>query len=176
MKNTLNHALKTTTLPTSETQVRSCQLKLGVEMAGFNRASRRYLPTVSWLRSSSRAIRRCDQPGAANVKIECCRLTLSMFIASLCRSRGTQRNASLKVAGFDCPLTAAGGRGLARPTSNLTLPVSSYSRLSPQLHLADICSTRIQSSLSLAWHSKEGKATQVQFATGSAPPEALPLF
>jgi len=28
-----------------------------------------------------------------------------MFIASLCRSLGTQRNASLKVAGFDRPLT-----------------------------------------------------------------------
>ena len=76
----------------------------GVEMAGFDRASRRYLPTVSRLRSSSRAIRRCDQPCAAKVKIECCRLTLSMFIASLCRSLGTQRNASLKVAGFHSTL------------------------------------------------------------------------
>jgi hypothetical protein len=29
---------------------------------------------------------------------------LSMFIASLCRSLGTQRNASLKVAGFHSTL------------------------------------------------------------------------
>src|SRR5271163_3864674 len=33
----------------------------GVEMAGFGRASSRYLPTVSRLMSSSRAIRRLDQ-------------------------------------------------------------------------------------------------------------------
>src|SRR6185503_17689840 len=72
----------------------------GVEMAGFESASRRYLPTVSRWRSNSRAIRRWDQPCAAKVKIECCKLTLSWFIASMCRLHGTQRNASLKVAGF----------------------------------------------------------------------------
>src|SRR5947199_5886698 len=75
-----------------------------VEMAGFDRASRRYLPTVSRLISSSRAIRRCDQPCAAKVKIECCKLTLSWFIASMCRLHGTQRNVSLKVAGFHSTL------------------------------------------------------------------------
>src|SRR5467141_911084 len=76
----------------------------GVEMAGFDRASRRYLPIVSRLIPSSRAIRRCDQPCAAKVKIECCKLTLSWFIASLCRFLGTQRNASLRVAGFHSTL------------------------------------------------------------------------
>src|SRR5438309_5200723 len=76
----------------------------GVEMAGFDRASRRYLPTVSRLIPSSRAIRRCDQPCAAKVKIECCKLTLSWFFASLCRLHATQRNASLKVAGFHSTL------------------------------------------------------------------------
>jgi hypothetical protein len=50
--------------------------------------------------SSSRAIRRWDQPCAAKVIIECCKLTLSWFIASLCRLHDTQRNAFLKVAGF----------------------------------------------------------------------------
>src|SRR6267378_5562184 len=72
----------------------------GVEMAGFDRASRRYLPIVSRLIPSSRAIRRCDQPCAAKVKIECCKLTLSWFIASLCRLHGPQRNASLKSGWF----------------------------------------------------------------------------
>ena len=40
---------------------------------------------------------RLTQPGHpwTKVKIECCRLTLSMFITFLCRSHGTQRNASL---------------------------------------------------------------------------------
>src|SRR5437667_5131071 len=76
----------------------------GIEMAGFDRASPRYLPTVSRLMSSSRAIRRRDQPCAAKVKIECCKLTLSSFIASLCRLHSTQRNASLKVAGFHSTL------------------------------------------------------------------------
>src|ERR1051326_267794 len=76
----------------------------GGEMAGFDRASRRYLPTVSRLISSSRAIRRCDQPCAAKVKIECCKLTLSWFIASLCRLHSTPRNVSLKVAGFHSTL------------------------------------------------------------------------
>ena len=71
-----------------------------VEMAGFDRPSRTYLPTVSRLISSSRAIRRCDQPCSANAKIECCKLTLSSFIASLCETPRTGRNASLKVAGF----------------------------------------------------------------------------
>src|SRR5271163_4506742 len=78
----------------------------GVEMAGFEFTSRRYLPTVSRLMSSSRAIRRWDQPCAAKVVIECCKLTLSWFIASLCRLHGTQRNAFLKVAGFHSTLPA----------------------------------------------------------------------
>src|SRR5271166_4080420 len=38
----------------------------GVEMAGFEFTSRRYLPTVSRLMSSSRAIRRWDQSLGAN--------------------------------------------------------------------------------------------------------------
>ena len=49
----------------------------GVEMAGFASANRRYFPTVSRLTSSSRAIRRWDQPCAAKVVMECCKLTLS---------------------------------------------------------------------------------------------------
>src|SRR6266849_471682 len=86
----------------------------GVEMAGFDRASRRYLPIVSRLIPSSRAIRRCDQPCAAKVKIECCKLTLSWFIASLCRLHGTQRNASLRVAGFHSTL-----HGWFRPSADI---------------------------------------------------------
>ena len=50
-------------------------------MAGFDRASKRYFPTVSRLMSSSRAIRRLDQPLPAKVNIECCKFTLSSFIA-----------------------------------------------------------------------------------------------
>ena len=76
----------------------------GVEMAGFARASSRYLPTVSRLMPSSRAIRRLDQPLPAKVNIECCKFTLSSFIA-LKSSRGCPiRNASLKVAGFHSTL------------------------------------------------------------------------
>jgi hypothetical protein len=72
----------------------------GVEMAGFGRASKRYFPTVSRLMPSSCAIRRLDQPLPAKVKIECCKFTLSSFIA-LTSSRGCPiRNASLKVAGW----------------------------------------------------------------------------
>jgi hypothetical protein len=72
----------------------------GGEMAGFGRASKRYLPTVSRLMPSSRAIRRLDQPLPAKVTIECRKFTLSSFIA-LTSSRGCPiRNASLKVAGF----------------------------------------------------------------------------
>ena len=37
--------------------------------------------------------------------MECCKLTLSIFTASVCRTDGTQRNAFLKVAGFDRSLT-----------------------------------------------------------------------
>jgi hypothetical protein len=69
-------------------------------MAGFDSASRKYRPTVSRCRPSSRAIRRRDQPCSANVKIECCKLTLSRFIAPLCGIRRSRRNPSLKVAGF----------------------------------------------------------------------------
>jgi len=46
-------------------------------VAGFDRLSRTYLPTVSRLIPSSRAIRRLDQPLATNVDMECCRLTFS---------------------------------------------------------------------------------------------------
>ena len=85
----------------------------GVEMAGFDRASRRYLPTVSRLMSSSRAIRRWDQPCAAKVNIECCKLTLSSFIAPLCRPGCPNAMRPSKwlvfirpfLAGFDRPLT-----------------------------------------------------------------------
>src|SRR5580693_594218 len=76
----------------------------GVEMAGFGRASSRYLPTVSRLMSSSRAIRRLDQPLSAKVKIECCKFTLSSFIAPKSRPGCPMRNASLKVAGFESTL------------------------------------------------------------------------
>jgi len=72
----------------------------GVEMAGFDWASSRYLPTVSRLISSSRAIRRWDQPLPAKVNIECCKFTLSWFIALMCSHGCTKHNASLKVAGF----------------------------------------------------------------------------
>jgi len=46
-------------------------------LAGFEPAKRKCRPTVSRWMSSSRAIRRCDQPCAAKVIIECCKLTLS---------------------------------------------------------------------------------------------------
>jgi hypothetical protein len=72
----------------------------GVEMAGFGRASRRYLPTVPRLMPSSRAIRRLDQPLPAKVEIECCKFTLSSFIAPKSNPGCPIRNASLKVAGF----------------------------------------------------------------------------
>ena len=71
-----------------------------VEMAGFARASSKYLPTVSRLMSSSRAIRRLDQPLPAKVNIECCKFTLSSFIALKSSPGCPIRNASLKVAGF----------------------------------------------------------------------------
>jgi hypothetical protein len=69
-------------------------------LAGFESANRKCRPTVSRSMSSSRAIRRRDQPFAAKVVMECCKLTLSMFTTSVCRTDGTQRNAFLKVAGF----------------------------------------------------------------------------
>ena len=50
-----------------------------VEMAGFGRASNRYFPTVSRLMPSLRAIHRLDKPLPTNVKIECCKFTLSSF-------------------------------------------------------------------------------------------------
>src|SRR3974390_1626134 len=67
-----------------------------VEMAGFELSNRRYLPTVSRLIPNSRAIRPRDQPPAAKVKIECFRLTLRMFIASICGSHRIRRNHHLK--------------------------------------------------------------------------------
>ena len=76
----------------------------GVEMAGFGRASSRYLPTVSRLMPSSRAIRRLDQPLPAKVNIECCKFTLSSFIALKSSPGCPIRNASLKVAGFHSTL------------------------------------------------------------------------
>ena len=77
----------------------------GAEMAGFARASTRYLPTVSRLMPSSRAIRRLDQPLPAKVNIECCMFTVSSFIAPMSSFRCPVRNASLKVAGFHSTLT-----------------------------------------------------------------------
>ena len=74
-------------------------------MAGFDRASTRYLPTVSRLMPSSRAIRRLDQPLPAKANIECCKFTLSSFIAPMSSSGCPMRNASLKVAGFHSTLT-----------------------------------------------------------------------
>jgi len=58
-------------------------------LAGFESASRKCRPTVSRSMPSSRAIRRRDQPFAAKVVMECCKLTLSEFIAPLCRTDGT---------------------------------------------------------------------------------------
>jgi hypothetical protein len=49
----------------------------GSTLAGFEPAKRRCRPTVSRWIANSRAMRRCDQPCAAKVVIECCRLTLS---------------------------------------------------------------------------------------------------
>ena len=46
-------------------------------LAGFEPAKRKCRPTVSRWMSSSRAIRRWDQPCAAKVVMECCKLTLS---------------------------------------------------------------------------------------------------
>ena len=76
----------------------------GVEMAGFDRAGNRYLPTVSRLMSSSRAIRRLDQPLPDKARIECCKFTLSSFIAHRSSTGCPGRSASLKVAGFDSTL------------------------------------------------------------------------
>src|SRR5580704_14543866 len=72
----------------------------GVEMAGFGRASSKYLPTVSRLMPSSRAVRQLDQPLRAKVNIESCKFTLSSFIAPKSSRGCPRRNASLKVAGF----------------------------------------------------------------------------
>jgi hypothetical protein len=52
----------------------------------------------------NRATLRADQPWADSVTMECCRLTLSWFIALVCGSRRTQRNTHLKVAGFHSPI------------------------------------------------------------------------
>lgn len=49
----------------------------GSTLAGFEPAKRKWRPTVSRWIASSRAVRRCDQPCAAKVVMECCRLTLS---------------------------------------------------------------------------------------------------
>ncbi len=46
-------------------------------LAGFEPANRKCRPTVSRWMASSRTMRRWDQPCAAKVIIECCRLTLS---------------------------------------------------------------------------------------------------
>ena len=78
-------------------------------MAGFDCASRKYLPTVPRSMDSSRAMRRRDQPRPANVKIECLRLTLRMFIAPMSSRYCSGRNLHLNwlvfirpcVAGFD---------------------------------------------------------------------------
>jgi len=76
----------------------------GIGMAGFGRASSKYLPTVSRLMPSSRAIRRLDQPLPAKVNIVCCKFTLSSFIALKSSPGCPIRNASLKVAGFHSTL------------------------------------------------------------------------
>ena len=53
---------------------------------------------------------------AASVAMECCRLTLSWFIAHLCGYRRSVRNPTLKVAGFICPSLA----GFDRPMTDMT--------------------------------------------------------
>ncbi|MGA3180283.1 MAG: hypothetical protein ABSF38_08085 [Verrucomicrobiota bacterium] len=45
-----------------------------------------------------------DQPCAAKVNIECCKLTLSSFIARKSRLRCPIRKASLKAAWFEAPI------------------------------------------------------------------------
>jgi hypothetical protein len=45
-----------------------------------------------------------DQPLPAKVKIECCKFTLSSFIAPKSSPGCSERNASLKVAGFHSTL------------------------------------------------------------------------
>src|SRR5580704_1285946 len=75
--------------PGSEPEVGMAGFEFGsgsepeVGMAGFDRASARYLPTVSRLMPSSRAMRRLDQPLPAKVNIECCTFTVSSFIAPM---------------------------------------------------------------------------------------------
>ena len=61
----------------------------GIEMAGFGGSApvltgvlvtvgaRKYLPTVSQLSPSSRAMARLDQPAWCSVKIDCCSFNLS---------------------------------------------------------------------------------------------------
>jgi hypothetical protein len=61
--------------------------------------------TVSRLMPSSRAMRRLDQPLPDKVKIECCRFTLSLFIAPKSSPDCPNCNAPLKVAGFHSTLT-----------------------------------------------------------------------
>jgi hypothetical protein len=46
---------------------------------------------------------RADQPLAASVAIECCRLTSSWFIAHLCGICRPVHNPTLKVAGLHLP-------------------------------------------------------------------------
>jgi hypothetical protein len=46
-----------------------------------------------------------DQPLPAKFNIECCKFTLSSFIALKSSPRCPRRNASLKVAGFHSTLT-----------------------------------------------------------------------
>ncbi len=54
--------------------------------------------------SSSRAIFGPDQPTDTSVPIECCRLTVSWFIAQLCGYCRLLRNPTPKVAGFHLPI------------------------------------------------------------------------
>jgi hypothetical protein len=71
---------------------------------------------VSRWMPSLRAISRCDYRLAAEVKMECCRLTLSVLIASLGNVRSTQPNTHFRwpvlncpsPAGFNYPLTLIG--------------------------------------------------------------------
>jgi RHS repeat-associated protein len=75
-------------------------------MAGFESGAGRYRRTVSRSISSSRAILRDDHPLAASVAIECCRFIESWFVTHQCGYRRPLRNPTLKVAGFDRPLTS----------------------------------------------------------------------